>query len=105
MKSLKNTKHSRTLSKTPSKTNSKTQKKSWDYDVDSKSTYDKLFKALNHFGSIEDWEGTHLIEDDILHKFINEICNNNYKTKKEIIKTARMINKNVLTKKYPKWYA
>jgi hypothetical protein len=105
MKSLKNTKHSRTLSKTPSKTNSKTQKKCWDYDGDSKSTYDKLFKAYNQCGNEKDYEVTHLIEDDILHKFINEICNNNYKTKKEIIKTARMINKNVLTKKYPKWYA
>jgi len=97
MKSLKNTKHSST------KKYSKTTKHFSHINI--KSTYEELIKAFSHFGSIKDWEGTHSIEDDILHKFLNEICNNNYKTKNEIIKTARMINKNVLTKKYPKWYA
>jgi hypothetical protein len=103
MKTLKQTKHSRT----PSGTSSKTQNKCFDYynKIDSKSTYDKLFKAFNECNKKHDYELVHIIEDDIVYKFIDEICNNNYKTKTEILKTARMISKNVLTKKYPKWYA
>ena len=48
---------------------------------------------------------THSIEDEILEKFMNELIQNKYKTKKEILTIARMINEKILTKKYPKWYA
>ena len=50
---------------------------------------------------------THSTEDEILGKFINEIIQNKYKTKKEILTTARMINEKVLSKAnaYTKWYA
>lgn len=101
MKTIKSTEHSRISSRKFSKT----QKKCWNYEVNSKSTYDKLFEAYNQCGKDKDYELTHSIEDDILHKFIYEIINNNYKTKKEIIASARLISKNVLTQKYKKWYA
>ena len=97
--------NSKTNYKTNSKTNSKTKKKCWDYDVNSKSSYEELFKALHQCGIENDWEVTHSIEDDILHKFLIEIMNNKYKTKKEITTYARMIFDNTLKKKYKKWYA
>ena len=108
---MKITKYSGIPSKKHSKINSKTKKKCYDYYDDIydnlmyESSYEYLFKALNQCGIEEDYELTHSIEDDILHKFLIEIMNNKYKTKKEIITIARMIYDNTLKKKNTKWYA
>ena len=103
---MKTTKHSRTPSRILSKTNSKTKKQCSDFrHVNSKSTYEELIEALNQCSLAKDWELTHGIEDDILHKFLKELISNKYKTKKEIITTARMIYENTLKKNYPKWYS
>jgi hypothetical protein len=92
----KNAKHSST----------RTKKNYNDYDVNyNKSTYDELFNAFVCCLKEQDWEETHITEDAILKKFINEILNNKYKTKQEIIAQARLIDKKILSKPYKKWYS
>ena len=93
-------------SKSKSKSTS-TLKNCYDYLVNTKSEYQVLFKTFDCYAKEKNWEMTHLTEDEILEKFINEIIQNKYKTKKEILTTARMINEKVLSKAnaYTKWYA
>ena len=74
-------------------------------DINYKSTYEQLFNAFEFYIKEQDWEATHITEDDILKKFINEILDNKYKTKQEIITIARLLNKNILSKTYTKLYA
>ena len=75
------------------------------HNVNYKSTYEQLFNAFEFYIKEQDWESTHIAEDDILKKFINEILDNKFKTKQEIITIARLLNKNILSKTYTKWYA
>jgi len=75
------------------------------YSFNTKLEYHILFKYFFCFAKKKDWEMTHSFEDIILEKFINEIIQNKYKTKEDILTRARMINEKILTKAYPKWYA
>ena len=68
-------------------------------------SYESLIKELDVCISDKDWESAHIQEDDILKHFINEIIQNKYKTKAEIISIARMIKEKVLSKDYIKWFA
>jgi hypothetical protein len=68
-------------------------------------SYETLIKELDDCISDKDWESAHIQEDYIFKHFINEIIQNKYKNKKEILTIARMINENVLAKEYTKWYA
>ena len=83
----------------------KTKKNCYKYDVNYKSTYEELFNAFECCLKEQDWEAAHITEDAILKKFINEILDNKYKTKQEIMTHARLLDKQVLSKKYQKWYS
>ena len=97
--------NTKTKNKKNAKHSSRTKKNCQDYDIDYKSTYDRLFNEFDFYLKEKDWESTHITEDDILKKFVNEILDNKYKTKRDIITIATLLDKNVLSKKYTKWYA
>lgn len=70
-----------------------------------KSSYKTLFEKIDKFEVKKDWELTHSYTDAILEKFISEILQNKYKTKKQIYNMASLINKKVLSKNLVQWYA
>jgi len=102
------------ITKTKTKTKTKnhikhssnrTKKNCYKYDTNHKSTYEELFNDFECRLEEQNWEAAHITEDAILKEFINKILDNKYKSKQEIIKRARLLDKKVLSKTYTKWYS
>ncbi len=70
-----------------------------------KSSYKTLFEKIDKAEVKKDWELTHSYTDAILEKFISDILQNKYKTKKQIYNMASLINKKVLSKNLVQWFA
>ena len=65
------------------------------------SFLDKLKEEYNN----GNYEISHILEDRMYKNFIIDICNSKITTLEDIMELALYLKKNVIKKKYEKWYA
>ena len=66
--------------------------------------YTKLVKELKSIEE-DDKEDYHIKRDDIYEEFIKDIVNNKIKSLENIVKIAKLINKDIINVKTELWYA
>lgn len=67
--------------------------------------YDSLFENIEKLNQKNDNERAHILQDRIYRKFIKDICNNKFKTLRDIKLIANDMNKYVVKKDKKRWYA